>query len=200
MAFDFKYNLGVVENSVASLDYERYSALREDCLSALHAGRKIIVSGLGKNVPVCEKFVSSMRSVGLEAEFLHTSEAFHGDLGMVKEGDVVIILSKSGKTPESLLLADKLRTKRRVILWAFTFEYGTDLSDRVNNAIVLSLEQEGGPWNIMPMNSTVVSLFILQGLIIDLVNAMGIKLSDFKTNHPGGGIGKKLQAENAERP
>jgi arabinose-5-phosphate isomerase len=157
MAFDFEKNLSVIARSVASMDMSCYGSLVEDCLDALKAGRRIIVSGLGKNVPVCEKFVSSMRSVGLDAAFIHTSDAFHGDLGIVKEGDVVIILSKSGKTPESL-----------------------------------HLEQEGGPWNIMPMNSTIVYLFILQGIVIDLVNRLGIKLKDFKTNHPGGGIGQKL--------
>ncbi len=62
----------------------------------------------------------------------------------------------------------------------------------MDKAITLTLEQEGGPWNIMPMNSVVVYLFILQGVIIDLVNKLGITLTDFKANHPGGGIGQKL--------
>ena len=185
MAFDFEKNLSVIARSVASMDMSCYGSLVEDCLDALKAGRRIIVSGLGKNVPVCEKFVSSMRSVGLDAAFIHTSDAFHGDLGIVKEGDVVIILSKSGKTPESLHLADKLKT-RKVISWAMTFENEPSFSTKVDKSITLSLEQEGGPWNIMPMNSTIVYLFILQGIVIDLVNRLGIKLKDFKTNHPGG--------------
>ncbi len=191
MLFDFNKNLSVIANSVASLDKSCYSSLLDDCLDALRAGNKIIVSGLGKNTPVCEKFVSSMNAVSLNAAFLHTSEAFHGDLGIVKNGDVVIILSKSGKTPESLVLADKLKA-REIISWAFTFETEPELSNRVQKTIKLSLEQEGGPWNIMPMNSTVVTLFILQGLIIDMVNSFELTLDDFKVNHPGGGIGKKL--------
>lgn len=189
MLFDFNKNLSVIANSVASLDKSCYSSLLDDCLDALRAGNKIIVSGLGKNTPVCEKFVSSMNAVSLNAAFLHTSEAFHGDLGIVKNGDVVIILSKSGKTPESLVLADKLKA-REIISWAFTFETEPELSNRVQKTIKLSLEQEGGPWNIMPMNSTVVTLFILQGLIIDMVNSFELTLDDFKVNHPGGGIGK----------
>ena len=191
MPFDFNKNLTVIANSVASLDKECYSELVSDCLCALRSGNKIIVSGLGKNAPICEKFVSSMNAVSFNAAFLHTCEAFHGDLGIVKEGDVVIILSKSGKTPESLVLADKLKT-RDVVSWAFTFESEPELSNRVQKSIRLSLEQEGGPWNVMPMNSTVISLFILQGIIIDLVNSQGVTLNDFKSNHPGGGIGKKL--------
>lgn len=191
MPFDFDKNLSVIANSVKSLDKNCYSLLLNDCLSALSAGHKIIVSGLGKNTHVCEKFVNSMNAVSLNAAFLHTSEAFHGDLGIVKDGDVVIILSKSGKTPESLALADKLKT-RDIISWAFTFEAEPELSNRVQKTIKLSLEQEGGPWNIMPMNSTVVTLIILQALIIDMVNSIGLSLNDFKVNHPGGGIGKKL--------
>lgn len=189
--FDFSKNLRIIENSVASLDENCYSALLNDCLEAQLSGRKVIVTGLGKNVPICEKFVSSMNAVGLNSAFIHTSEAFHGDIGIVKDGDIVIILSKSGKTPESLILAGKLRP-RKIISWAFTFETETELSNLVQKTIRLSLEHEGGPWNIMPMNSTIVSLFILQGLIIDMVNSLGISLNDFKANHPGGGIGKKL--------
>ncbi len=69
-----------------------------------------------------------MRSVGLDALFIHTSEAFHGDLGIVKEGDVVIVLSKSGRTPESLQFADKLKTKK-IISWTITFENEPLLSE-----------------------------------------------------------------------
>jgi len=191
MLFDFEKNLNVVANSVASLEKRCYLELLEDCLNALRSGNKIVVSGLGKNTPVCEKFVSSMNAVSLNSAFIHTGEAFHGDLGIVKDGDVVIILSKSGKTPESLVLADRLKS-RNIISWAFTFEIEPELSNRVQKTIKLSLEQEGGPWNVMPMNSTVVSLFILQGLIIDIVNSIGLTLNDFRINHPGGGIGKKL--------
>lgn len=191
MHFDFLQNIGVIERSVASLNDELYCNLVEDCLHALCNNKKIIISGLGKNIPVCEKFVSSMRSVGLDTSFIHTSEAFHGDLGIIKEGDVVIVLSKSGKTPESLHFAEKLKT-RKIISWAMTFENEPSLSTKVDKAITLSLEQEGDPWNIMPMNSTVVYLVILQGIIIDLVNKLGITLKDFKANHPGGGIGQKL--------
>lgn len=192
MNFDFKKNIATIEKSVASLNYDCYRQLLSECLHAIHSGNKIVISGLGKNRPVCEKFVSSMNSVGLNAAFLHTSEAFHGDFGLVKDGDVVIVLSKSGKTPETLLLVDKLKQKPSIALWAFTFESRTELSQKVNRSICLSLDEEGGPWNIMPMNSTIVTLFILQGLIIDLVNSLGITLNDFKANHPGGGIGQKL--------
>ena len=194
MSFDFKKNLLLIGRSVDSLNPSVYQTLIDDCLHSLRSGKKIIVSGLGKNAPICEKFVRSMNSVGLDAAFLHTGEAFHGDIGMVKNGDVVIILSKSGKTPETLTLVDKLKKRTGVQLWGFTFESDTDFCQRVGKSITLSLEREGGPWKIMPMNSSVVSLFILQGLIIDLVGAMGISLNDFKTNHPGGRIGDQLSS------
>ncbi len=189
--FDFEKNLTVIENSVTSLDHDLYQLLLADCIKSIQSGHKIVISGLGKNIPVCEKFVGSMNSVGLDAAFLHTSGAFHGDLGIVKDGDIVILLSKSGKTSESLVLADKLKL-RNITTWALTFETEPNLSKKVDRAIILSLEQEGGPWNTMPMNSVIVYLFILQGLIIDLVNSFGVTLSEFKSNHPGGGIGEKL--------
>lgn len=187
----FKENVRIVEEALSSLDDCLYSKLLEDCLKTLRNGKKIVVSGLGKNVPVCEKFVASMASLGLDAAFIHTCEAFHGDLGVIKEGDVIIILSKSGGTPESLLLADKLQEKN-IIQWAMTFEEEPNLSRKVDHALLLKLRHEGDPWNIMPMNSTIIELFVLQMLIVDLANCFGITLPVFKANHPGGGIGKEL--------
>lgn len=190
--FNFIENLGIIQKSVETLAKERYESLVFDCENSLKRGGKIIVSGLGKNVPVCKKFVSSMLSAGLNAAFLHTDEAFHGDLGLIKDGDIVIVFSKSGRTPESMNLANHIMRKNNIRKWAFTFMNETEFINKFDNAIVMQLEKEGDPWNIMPMNSTVVSLIVLQGLIVDLVNRLEVTLPDFKENHPGGGIGLKL--------
>ena len=72
-------------------------------------GGKIVASGLGKNVPICEKFVGTMNSLGLESAFIHTNTAMHGDLGLIKEKDLVLILSKSGSTAESCLFVEYIR-------------------------------------------------------------------------------------------
>lgn len=190
--YNFEENFAVIQRSLETLDMECYKVLLHDCEVALRKGKKIILSGLGKNVPVCQKIVSSMLSASMDAAFLHTDEAFHGDLGLIKDGDVVIVFSKSGKTPESMNLANYISNRKDIRKWAFTFMNETEFIERFDNAIVLQLEKEGDPWGIMPMNSTVISLIVMQGVIVDLVNRLEITLLDFKTNHPGGGIGLKL--------
>ena len=159
-------------------------------MATLQDGKKIIVSGLGKNVPICDKFVGSMVSMGLEAYFLHTNSAVHGDMGIVKDGDMVIILTKSGETEESIYLA-RLLKKRNINLWLLTFKKNSTLTKEISNHIVLTLGHEGDLWNIMPNNSTTMNLIVLQGLAIMVAERMKLKEDDFLINHPGGEIGKR---------
>ena len=160
-------------------------------MQTINTGHKIIVSGLGKNVPICEKFVGSMVSVGMDAAFLHTNSAVHGDMGIVKEGDMVIILTKSGETSESIYLA-RLLKERKVNMWLLTFEAESTLTREISNCIILKLNNEGDMWNIMPNNSTTIKLIILQGLCMQIAKKRGIQIRDFRKNHPGGHIGEIL--------
>ena len=94
----FERQLKEFDHAIHSMDMELFERWVKEGAETLKNGHKIIASGLGKNVPVCEKFVGSMQSLGLEACFLNTNSAVHGDMGVVKEGDMVIILTKSGET------------------------------------------------------------------------------------------------------
>lgn len=191
----FDKTIKVLTNSLNRLDMNSFEGLIKGAQDALQRGHKIIVTGLGKNVPVCEKFVGTMISLGLDANFMHTNTAVHGDLGMVKPGDLVIILSKSGNTIESVCLAKLLR-KRKVSLKSITFSENNDVADIVGheNNIVIHMEHEGDMWNIVPNNSTILNLIILQGLAMTIAERMDLQLErDFKPNHPGGAIGKELR-------
>ena len=150
------------------------------------------VSGLGKNVPICEKFVGTMISMGLDACFLHTNSAVHGDMGLVKERDMVILLTKSGETAESIYLA-RLLKERQVNLWLLTFEKESTLTREIPNRIVLELKHEGDLWNVMPNNSTTMNLILLQGFAMQIAKSMEIDIHQFKRNHPGGHIGEVLE-------
>ena len=154
----------------------------------------MVVSGLGKNVPVCDKFVGTMNSLGLEACFMNTNTAVHGDLGMVKSGDMVIILTKSGETVESVYLTQLLK-KRGVDLWLLSFNRDSTLTREIPKCLILELDHEGDAWNIVPNNSTTVNLIVLQGLALNLAERMGVTLEQFKQNHPGGAIGEKLRGK-----
>lgn len=188
----FKDQMEIIKKSVETLNETAFNQLVDECEAVLRSGHKVIASGLGKNVPVCDKFVGTMNSLGMNAAFMNTNTAVHGDIGMVHEGDLVIILTKSGNTSESVYLTSLLK-KRNAEMWLLSFEQDSILTHEISKQIILNLEHEGDKWNIVPNNSTTVNLIILQGLAISLSERMGIQLSDFKENHPGGYIGKKLE-------
>ena len=100
MKNDFKNLLNILDESLMSISEVKFTELVQDCAAVLRRDKKIIVSGLGKNVPICDKFVGTMNSLGLNACFMHTNSAVHGDLGMIHSGDLIIILTKSGETSE----------------------------------------------------------------------------------------------------
>lgn len=187
----FERQLKEFEHSIHSMDMKLFERWVAEGVEVLKKGHKIIVSGLGKNVPVCEKFVGSMQSLGLEAYFLNTNSAVHGDMGVVKDGDMVIILTKSGETAESIYL-ERLLQERKVNMWLLTFSKESTLTKEIPNSLVLDLIHEGDMWNIMPNNSTTINLIVLQGLAMKIASTLGLTLEDFKRNHPGGAIGMQL--------
>lgn len=187
----FEKQLKEINHSIHSLDQEAFSRLVDEAVDTLKKGHKVIVSGLGKNVPICDKFVGSMVSLGLDACFLHTNSAVHGDMGLVKDGDLVIILTKSGETSESIYLA-RLLKERKINLWLLTFVKESTLAREIPNRIILDLIHEGDLWNIMPNNSTTMNLIVLQGLAMMIAKKMDLDIQQFKRNHPGGHIGEVL--------
>lgn len=181
-----------LEKSVDSLDEGKFTQLVDESVAALESGHKIVVSGLGKNVPVCEKFVGTMLSLGQNACFMNTNSAVHGDIGMVNEGDVVIVLTKSGETVESVYLTSLLK-QRNAKIWLLSFRQESTLTKEIENCLILDLENEGDPWDVVPNNSTTVNLIVLQGLAMHILKRRGVTLQDFKHNHPGGFIGEQLK-------
>lgn len=190
----FNETLRILGKSIQSIDVSIFEKLVDECCEVLGRGNQIIVSGLGKNVPVCDKFVGTMNSLGMKAGFMNTNSAVHGDLGMVHKGDLVIILTKSGETVESVYLTQLLKA-RKADIWLLSFRRDSTLTREIPKHLILNLEHEGDMWNIVPNNSTTVNLIVLQGLAISLAQRMEITLDQFKQNHPGGFIGEQLKNE-----
>lgn len=188
----FRKEMDVLESSLASMDEAVFRRLVHDCKSALKQGNKIVASGLGKNVPISEKFVGTMLSLGMPAAFMHTNSAIHGDMGMIRNGDVVILLTKSGETAESIHLYNLL-SKRDIFIWLLTFSRESALARAIPNTLALDLEHECDAWNIVPNASSIINLIVLQKLCTLLAQENGITLADFKRNHPGGHIGEQLK-------
>lgn len=190
----FEKNDKIIEDALKSISKADLERLISSCETTLRSGHKIVASGLGKNVPICDKFVGTMLSLGLDAGFLHTNSAVHGDMGMVRSGDLVILLTKSGNTSESVYLAELLKKRKGVQLWLLSFEEHSVLVDMLENRLIIHMEHEGDQWNIMPNNSTTLNLIVLQTVAIELSRRLGLELDrDFKPNHPGGAIGERLR-------
>ena len=188
----FENLMKIISKSLASMDNATFERLIDECVQTLSVGNKIIVSGLGKNVPVCDKFVGTMNSLGQNAAFMNTNSAVHGDIGMVRDGDLVIVLTKSGDTVESVYLISLLK-QRNCNIWLLSFRKNSALTQELEKCLILDLEHEGDKWNIVPNNSTTVNLIVLQGLAVAVAERRGVTLQDFKKNHPGGSIGEQLK-------
>ena len=184
----------VITKALQSIDIHEMDSFIDACEQTIKSGHKIVASGLGKNVPICDKFVGTMLSLGLDANFLHTNSAVHGDMGMVKPGDLVIILTKSGATAESVYLEELLEKREGVQLWLLSFKRESVLAKRMKNKVIVDLLHEGDMWDIVPNHSTTINLIILQKVAMELAKRMKLDLQkDFKPNHPGGAIGASLK-------
>jgi arabinose-5-phosphate isomerase len=187
----FENTLRIISGALRSIREDEFNALKRDCLDTLDAGQKIVASGLGKNVPICEKFVGTLNSVGIPAAFMHTNSAVHGDLGIVRDGDLVIVLSKSGETSESVHLV-RLLKHRDCRLWLLSFSRCSTLYGEIKKRLIVELEHEGDPWNILPNNSTVLNLIVLQELAMQIAKNQDIDIDALRQYHPGGAIGAQL--------
>lgn len=183
--------LKVIQDSLESIPTDAYEQVITECVDTLQNGGKIIASGLGKNVPICEKFVGTLNSLGIDARFLHTNTAVHGDLGMVRKKDIVFLLTKGGNTEETVVLGEHLKN-RGTNTWLMSFYGDGKASKVVDKKFIMHLINEGDEWDIIPNNSTTIYLIVLQGIAIEIGKRLGITLDDFRVNHPGGGIGEKL--------
>ena len=190
----FEKTLDIISRAVRSIREDEFDALKADCIDTLASGGKIVASGLGKNVPICEKFVGTLNSVGIPAAFMHTNSAIHGDLGIIRDGDLVIVLSKSGETEESIHLV-KLLSQRKCKVYLLTFTRDSTLYRATIKRLVMELEHEGDEWNILPNNSTLLNLIVLQELAMQIIKEASIDVETLRRNHPGGAIGARLSGE-----
>ncbi|WP_199734639.1 KpsF/GutQ family sugar-phosphate isomerase [Flavobacterium sp. RSP15] len=154
------------------------------------AGR-LVVTGIGKSAIIAQKMVATFNSTGTPSLFLHASEAIHGDLGMIKNDDVIICISKSGNSPEIKVLVPLLKRfgNTLIAITGNTFSFLAKGSDFVLNTTVTS---EACPNNLAPTNSTTAQLVMGDALAVCLMEMRDFKPEDFAVYHPGGALGKKL--------
>ena len=164
----------------------------EKAVQAIAAGKgRVVISGIGKSAVIAQKIVATFNSTGTPSIFMHAADAIHGDLGMVQKEDVVIIISKSGESPEIKVLLPLIRNFGNVLI---AIVGSTDSYLAKNSGIILntSVEQEACPNNLAPTTSTTAQLVMGDALAVCLMELKGFESDDFAKFHPGGMLGKKL--------
>ncbi len=152
---------------------------------------RVVVSGMGKSGHICRKIAATLASTGQPAQFIHPAEASHGDLGMLVDGDTIILVSNSGETPE---LADIMAYSRRHAIPSIgvTGKQGSELTRMVDIGIVLPPIMEACPTGIVPTSSTVMMLALGDALALTLMEHRGFTPDRFRILHPGGSLGAQL--------
>ena len=157
----------------------------------LKAKGKTIVCGMGKSGHIGKKIAATLASTGTPSFFLHPAEAFHGDLGMIGEEDILILISYSGETEEILRLIPHLK-EREIPIVAMTGNNTSTLAKNANYTLNVKVSAEACPLSLAPTASTTATLVMGDAIAIALMEQRGFKPDDFARFHPGGTLGKRL--------
>lgn len=152
---------------------------------------KVVVAGIGKSGIIGHKIAATLSSTGSPAVFLNANEALHGDMGILSRGDVAIMLSKSGTTPELIRMLPKINRLGIPTIGIFG-NVGTALAQQLSVVLDASVQSEGSPFNLAPMSSTTVALVIGDALAAALMLAKNLNEANFAENHPAGQLGRNL--------
>ena len=157
----------------------------------LSANGRVIVSGMGKSGHVARKIAATLASTGTPAQFVHPAEASHGDLGMMTQADVALVLSNSGETPE---LADLIAYTRRfdIGLIGVAAQAESTLIRQSDVAILLPKAEEVCPMGLAPTTSTTMTLALGDALAVALMEHRKFTPDNYRDFHPGGSLGARL--------
>ena len=166
-------------------------AFAEAVETIFSATGRVVVTGIGKSANIATKIVSTLNSTGTPALFLHAADAIHGDLGMVRPGDVVICISKSGNTPEIKVLVPLIKNFGNKLI-AIVGNTDSFLAHEADLVLDTTVEHEACPNNLAPTSSTTAQLVMGDALAVALIECRNFTARDFARFHPGGALGKQL--------
>ncbi len=152
---------------------------------------RVVISGIGKSAIIAQKIVATLNSTGTPSVFMHAADAIHGDLGIIQKEDIVLLISKSGDSPEIKVLIPLLKGFGNILIGMA----GNNQSYLATNCDILlntTVSQEACPNNLAPTTSTTAQMVMGDALAICLMEMRGFNKSDFAKFHPGGALGKKL--------
>ena len=205
----------IIETAKRTIDLEARSINKlssfidssfEQAVLAIHSCKgRLVISGIGKSAIIAQKIVASLNSTGTPALFLHAADAIHGDIGMVQNDDIVLIISKSGDSPEIKVLVPIIRNFKNQII-AICGNMKSYLAKTADITLNTTVSAEACPNNLAPTSSTTAQIVMGDALTICLMELKGFTADDFAKFHPGGALGKKLYlhvsdlAVNNEKP
>jgi len=152
---------------------------------------RLVFSGIGKSALIAQKIVATLNSTGTPSLFMHAADAIHGDLGTVQQDDIVLIISKSGESPEIKALVPYIKNfgNKLIGIVGNTSSYLAAASDHILNTTVSA---EACPNNLAPTSSTTAQLVMGDVIAVSLMQLKGFTSDDFGKYHPGGNLGKRL--------
>ena len=184
-------------------------AINEQFVAAVEVIRgskgRLVVSGIGKSAIVAQKIVATFNSTGIPALFMHAADAIHGDLGMVQKEDIVMIISKSGESPEIKVLVPLIKNFGNTLI-SMVGNTQSFLALEGNIVLDTTVSKEACPNNLAPTSSTTAQMVMGDVLAVCLMELNGFGGQDFARYHPGGNLGKRLYlrvsdlSDNNERP
>ncbi|MEO6843572.1 MAG: KpsF/GutQ family sugar-phosphate isomerase [Ginsengibacter sp.] len=152
---------------------------------------RLIISGIGKSAIIAQKIVASLNSTGTPSAFLHAADAIHGDIGMVQKEDIVMIISKSGDSPEIKVLVPLIKNFKNTII-AICGNMQSYLVKSADLVLNTTVKEEASPHNLAPSSSTTAQIVMGDAISACLMELRGFDSDDFARFHPGGTLGKKL--------
>ena len=192
-------------NAINSLKAKLDDDFAETVALILENKGNLVFSGIGKSALIAQKIVATMNSTGTTAVCMHAADAIHGDLGIVREGDIVVILSKSGETPEIKMLVPLIKLRGNKIV-AMVGNRQSYLAAQADFVLDVTVDEEAIPGSLAPTSSTTAQLVMGDALALILMKCRGFSTADFAKFHPGGALGKQLYLRvkdlyvNNERP
>ena len=185
--------LGAVQALIDRIDDSFVNAAR---LIYDSSGR-VVFTGMGKSGLIARKIVATLNSTGTPAIYMHPTDALHGDLGMVRKGDIAIVISKSGATEEiSNLISMFKRMKINII--GILGDTKSNLAKNCDIVLDASVKEEACPHDLAPTSSTTVALVIGDALAVAILEIRGFTAEDFAMLHPAGSLGKRLSLRISE--
>ena len=178
-------------NAIIGLKHQIGENFQKTVELILESKGNLVFSGIGKSAIIAQKIVATMNSTGTTAVFMHAADAIHGDLGIVRENDIVVILSKSGETPEIKVLVPLIKLRGNKIV-AMVGNRQSYLASQADFILEVSVNEEAIPNSLAPTSSTTAQLVMGDALALILMRCRGFSTDDFAKFHPGGALGKQL--------